>query len=48
MIGLFAENETEFTEKNAIETVTSDKDGLFSFEEIIFRNEKIRGSVQVK
>ena len=48
VIGLFNADETDFSEENAIETVTSDKDGSFSFEEIIFRNEKIRGSVQVK
>ena len=36
MIGLFSEDETEFTEKNAIDTVTSGKDGSFAFEDIIY------------
>ena len=84
VIGLFNADETDFSEENAIETVVSDDDGSFNFEEIIFgnylvkeiesptgyvlsdetfpviisedgdvieitiKNEKIRGSVQVK
>ena len=36
LIGLFSEDETEFTEKNAIDTVTSGKDGSFAFEDIIY------------
>lgn len=41
LIGLFVENETEFTEKNAIETVTSDKDGSFKFTDIVYGKYKV-------
>ena len=41
LIGLFAENESEFTEKNAIETVTSGKDGSFKFTDIIYGKYKV-------
>ena len=41
LIGLFVENETEFTEKNAIETVTSGKDGSFKFTDIIYGKYKV-------
>ena len=41
MIGLFAESETEFTEKNAIKTVTSGKDGSFKFTDIIYGKYKV-------
>ena len=36
VIGIFSNSETEFTEKNAIDTVISDKDGKFSFEDVVF------------
>ena len=38
VIGLFNADETDFSEENAIETVVSDDDGSFNFEEIIFGN----------
>ena len=41
LIGLFVENETEFTEKNAIETVTSGKDGSFKFTDIVYGKYKV-------
>lgn len=41
LIGLFAEDETKFTEKNAIETVTSGKDGSFKFTDIIYGKYKV-------
>lgn len=41
LIGLFAKNETEFTEKNAIETVTSGKDGSFKFTDIVYGKYKV-------
>ncbi len=41
LIGLFTENENEFTEKNAIETVTSGKDGSFKFTDIIYGKYKV-------
>ena len=41
LIGLFAESETEFTEKNAIKTVTSGKDGSFKFTDIIYGKYKV-------
>ena len=41
LIGLFAEDETKFTEKNAIETVTSDKDGSFKFTDIVYGKYKV-------
>ena len=37
VIGIFSNSETEFTEKNAIDTVISDKNGKFSFEDVVFR-----------
>ncbi len=36
LFGLFTSDETEFTEKNAILTAESDKDGIFIFENIPF------------
>ena len=41
LIGLFDADETEFTEKNAIETVTSDKDGSFKFTDIVYGKYKV-------
>lgn len=41
LIGLFAEDETEFTDKNAIETVKSGKDGSFKFTDIVYGKYKI-------
>lgn len=41
LIGLFTADETEFTEKNAIETVNSGKDGSFAFNDIIYGKYKI-------
>ena len=41
LIGLFNADETEFTEKNAIETVTSDKDGSFKFTDIVYGKYKV-------
>ena len=36
LIGLFKQNDTEFTKENALMTVTSKEDGSFSFEQIPF------------
>lgn len=36
LFGLFRPNETEFTEENAILTAESDKDGIFTFENVPF------------
>lgn len=38
LFGLFRSDETEFTEDNAILTVLTDKDGIFTFENIPFGN----------
>lgn len=38
LIGLFGGDETEFTAKNAIKTVTSDKNGKFEFKNIHYGN----------
>lgn len=42
LFGLYNSNETEFTEKNAILTAISDKDGVFIFENIPYGNWIIR------
>ena len=38
LFGLFSSDETEFTEDNAILTVLTDKDGIFTFENIPYGN----------
>ena len=42
LIGLFKADETEFTEKTALLTATSDKDGKFSFENLPIGKYKIK------
>lgn len=42
LFGLFRNDETEFTEENAILTAVSDKDGVFSFENVPFGDWIIR------
>ena len=41
VIGLFNADETDFSEENAIETVTSDKDGSFKFTDIVYGKYKV-------
>ncbi len=44
VIGIFSNSETEFTEKNAIDTVISDKDGKFSFDDVFSDNIRLQKS----
>lgn len=38
VIGIFKESETEFTKENALQTVTTDTNGVFAFENVPFGN----------